>query len=227
MTSKALCTACAIAYPLFAHVAVMRGSLTWVVAALALLAVSLLLPALLRGSWIAWGGVPFVAAGLWALQRTANPQLALYIAPVLVPAFMAWVFGHTLTNGATPLIEQLVRILHSPGEPPDEAVWPYARGLTLAWTILFVSLSLINLALATLAEPNGLLLANGIQPPLTVPQDWWSLFANVIGYLLVAAFFLIEYAYRRHRFPQQPFKNLYDFMKQAGAVMPKLMKRDG
>jgi uncharacterized membrane protein len=196
------------------------------VAALALLAASLLLPALLRGNWIAWVCLPLVIGGLWAIQHSASPVLALYIAPIIGPSFMAWVFGHTLMEGETPLIAQFVRILHAKAEPPDESVWPYARRLTLVWTMLFVAISLTNLTLAALAEPDGLLLANGIQPPVTVPQEWWSLFANVLDYVLVALFFMVEYAYRQHRFPQQPFRNFFDFLRQAGAAMPKLMKRD-
>lgn len=227
MKSKALSTACAIAYPLLAHAAVVNGKLAWIVAALALLASSMLLPALLRGSWTAWGCLPIVVGGLWGIQRSASPVLALYIAPIIGPTFMAWVFGHTLLAGETPLIEQFVRILHPKDEPPDDAVWPYARRLTLVWTMLFVALSLTNLTLAALAAPDGLLLANGVRPPITVPQAWWSLFANVISYVLVAVFFMAEYAYRRRRFPQQPFRNFYDFFKQASAAMPKLMKRDG
>ncbi len=75
-----------------------------------------------------------------------------------------------------------------------------------------MTLSLTNLVLGLLAEPDGMLLAAGITPPVTVPELWWSLVANLIGYLLVAAFFLIEYAYRRHRFPRQPYRNMLDFL---------------
>jgi len=61
---------------------------------------------------------------------------------------------------------------------------------------------------------------------VTVPLHWWSLFANLIGYLLVAVFLAIEYAYRRYRFPQQPFRNVFDFLKRMSTAMPKLMHRD-
>ena len=226
LRSKALATACAFAYPLVAHTAALRGSVAWVMAAIVLLAASLLLPALMRGNGVAWTVVPIVAAGCWALQKVATPVLPLYVAPVLVPTFMAWVFGHTLLSGETPLIEQLVRLLHSGSDEPEAAVWPYARRLTLAWTIFFICLACTNLLLAALADPDGLLMAHGVRPAITVPQYWWSLFANLIAYLLVAAFLVIEYAYRRHRFPQQPFRNFYDFAKQASAAMPKLLRRD-
>ena len=38
--------------------------------------------------------------------------------------------------------------------------------------------------------------------------------ANLIEYLIVAAFFAIEYAYRRQRFPRQPYRNMFDFVRR-------------
>ena len=226
MTGKSLTTACALAYPIAAHLAIARGSLAWIIVAIALLATTVLLPGLLHGRLLAWLCAPSIAVGCWLLVQASTPTLALYVAPVLVPAFLAWVFGHTLLAGRTPLIAQFVRLLHERGDEPEPAVWPYARRLTQVWTVFFLGLASTNLLLAALADPDGLLLAAGIRPPITVPQYWWSLFANFIGYLLVAAFFMIEYAYRRRRFPQQPFRSLYDFMRQMSAAMPALLRRN-
>lgn len=228
MNGRALSIACAIAYPLVAHFAVVRGGSVWISIALALLAASVLLPALLRGHWLAWLSLPFAIAGCWGIQKLASPVLPLYVAPIIGPTFMAWVFGHTLLAGNTPLIEQMVRIMHPPTGPdaPEPAVWPYARGLTLVWTLLFVMIGLTNLVFGLIAMPGGVLLSHGVQPPVTVSQHTWSLFANVIGYLLVAAFAVFEYAYRRRRFPHQPFKSFADFARQVSAAMPKLIKRD-
>jgi len=147
----------------------------------------------------------------------------LYAPPVLIPAFLGWVFGHTLSRHQTPLIAQFVTLLHSPDDPIDAAVWPYARALTLAWTILLVTIAVTNLALAALLSPDGLLLAANITPPFTVTQRQWSLFANLIGYLLIAAFFVGEYAWRRRRFPQQPYRNFFDFLRRTIAVSPRLL----
>jgi uncharacterized membrane protein len=185
-----------------------------------------MVPALGRGSVVAWLVLLPVVVGLWYLSRSTHATLPLYIAPVLVPGFMAVVFGSTLLAGQVPLIEQLIRIME-PGpdgrEEPEPEVLAYAHQLTRAWTLFFVTLSLTNLVLGGLAEPDGMLLAAGIVPPVTVPELWWSLVANLIGYLLVAAFFLIEYAYRRHRFPRQPYRNMLDFFLKVLAAMPRLV----
>lgn len=216
----------ACAYPVAAHIAVTRGSVRWAILAIALLAAAALLPALLRGRALAWLSLAALALGCWWLEQMATPAVLLYVAPVLVPAFLAWLFGHTLFAGRTPLIAQIIRVLHRDGIPPDPAVWLYARRLTLTWTIFLAALASANLTLAALAEPAGLLLAAGLQPPVTVPRYWWSLFANVIGYVLVATFFGIEYAYRVRRFPQQPYRNIVEFARRVGAIMPQLLRSD-
>jgi uncharacterized membrane protein len=183
---------------------------------------------MLRGHWLAWLSAPVVAVGCWGIQKLDSPVLPLYVAPIIGPTFMAWVFGHTLLAGRTPLIEQMVRILHPETglNAPEPDVWPYARRLTAVWTLLFVMIGLTNFVFGLIATPDGVLLSHGVQPPVTVSQHTWSLFANVIGYLLVAGFGLVEYAYRRRRFPHQPFKNFVDFTRQVSAAMPKLIKRD-
>jgi uncharacterized membrane protein len=214
-------TVLSFAYPVLAHFAVARNSAGLTLAALALLAAIALLPGLVRGAAAAWLAVPLVGAAYWWLSNLAMPVLPLYVPPILVPAFLAYVFGNTLMPGRTPLISQLIRLLQAPGDDePESAVWPYARRLTAVWTAMFVALATFNLVLAALVEPDGLLRAGGITPPLAVSHEVWSLFTNLIEYLVVAALFLIEYAYRRQRFPRQPYRNMFDFIRRMLAAMP-------
>jgi uncharacterized membrane protein len=214
-------TALSFAYPVLAHFAVARNSEGLTLAALALLAAIALLPGLVRGAAAAWLAVPLVGAAYWWLSSLAMPVLPLYVPPILVPAFLAYVFGNTLMLGRTPLISQLIRLLQAPGDAePESEVWSYARRLTAVWTVLFVALATFNLVLAALVEPDGLLRAGGLAPPLAVSHEVWSLFTNLIEYLVVAALFLIEYAYRRQRFPRQPYRNMFDFIRRMLAAMP-------
>lgn len=221
---RQLTTVLAFAYPVLAHFAIARSSAALTIAAIALLATLSFLPGMLRGRIGAWLALPVVGFGCWWLSQASMPILPLYAPPVVVPAFLAGVFGQTLMQGRTPLISQLILAMH-PQEEPEHGVWPYARRLTLAWTMLFVALAAFNFALAALADPDGLLLAGGITPPVSVPQSWWSLFTNLIDYLIVASFFVIEYAYRRHRFPQQPYRNMFDFLRRMLTALPRLIGR--
>src|SRR5687767_7547020 len=135
----------ALAYPVLAHLAVTRSSTALAVAAIAVLAAAALAPALARGSRGAWIAPVFIAAACWGLSRSRIPTLPLYAPPVLVPAFMAWVFGQTLARDRTPLIAQLIRQMHGAAErEPEPAVWPYARRLTQVWTLLFLFIATMN-----------------------------------------------------------------------------------
>ncbi len=206
--ARQLTVAFAAAYPLVAHLAVARNSVRLTVAAVALLAVSALLNSLLRGRIAAWLTVLIAITVCWALARSSLRLLPLYVPPVLVPAFLAWVFGQTLLPGRTPLIERLVHMLHAPDAVPEPAALVYARHLTLAWTVLFVVLAVTNLLLAAFAGP-----------------EQWSLFANLIAYVIVVAFFVVEYAYRRRRFPRQPYRNMLDFVQRLLTSLPGLLRR--
>jgi uncharacterized membrane protein len=217
----------ALTYPVLAHLAVTRSSPGLAVAAIAVLAAAALLPALARWHTGAWLAAIAIVLACWRLSLSRIPALPLYAPPVLVPAFMAWVFGQTLAPGRAPLIAQLIRHMHAEAEQePEPAVWQYARRLTLIWTALFAFIATVNFVLAALAAPDGLLLAAGFRPPISVPQEWWSWFANGIDYGLIAGLFLIEYAWRRRRFPEQPYRNMFDFLRRMAIAMPRLAHRE-
>jgi len=215
----------ALAYPVTTHIAIARRSPTLTLIAIVLLSAIVMIPWLASGRLLSWVLLPLVAAGCWLLSDARLALLPLYVPPIVIPAAMAWLFGQTLIAGRTPLIEQFVRAMEFPGREPNADVLGYARQLTSVWTALLFSLALINLLLAAFAEPQGLLLSCGIVPLVTVPQEAWSLFANVIAYLIIAVFFVIEYAIRRRRFPQQPYRNFVDFIRRTIAVSPRLLGR--
>lgn len=214
--------ALAVAYPLLAHGASMLGSPVLTVASVAVLAAAILVRPLTEGRRWGWLALPLAVLAIIGLWRIDAAALVLFLPPVLLNIFLAWLFGHTLVRGSTPLIERFVRLLQPPGEPPEPDVVRYAGQLTRVWTGLFVGLGAINLGLALCATPGGLLEAIGVHPPVTVSRETWSLFANVLNYLIVAAFFLLEFTYRMRRFPGRPYRNLAEFLRRAAALGPAL-----
>jgi len=214
--------ALAVAYPLLAHAASVLDSRALTLASVVVLAAAALGPALLDGRRWALASLPVVGLAIAVLARLDAVALVLFAPPVFLNAYLAWLFGHTLARGSTPLIERLVRLLQPPGLPIEPGVIGYARTLTRAWTGLFLVLGATNLALAALATPGGLFDVAGVRAPMTVRIETWSLFANVLNYVLVAAIFLIEFAYRRRRFPGRPYRNLVDFFRRSAAVAPAL-----
>ena len=95
----------------------------------------------------------------------------------------------------------------------------YTRGLTTIWTVVFIAMALINLALALIASPGGLLARAGIDSAWSISDSQWSWFANWLNYGLVGAVFAIEFAYRKRRFPGR-YKNVADFFRRMAALGP-------
>jgi uncharacterized membrane protein len=208
----------ALSYPPLAHLAALSGRPALTAASVGVLVMLILLPPLRRGRLWAWAAFVAAIVGLYALSGSSAAALPLFVPPVAINAFMAWAFGHTLLDGRVPLIERIVRALHEPGEDLDPAIARYARRLTGTWTALFIVLTIVNLALALCATPGGLLLAAAVQPPVTVPLASWSLFANVLNYVFVGILFVLEYAWRQRVFPQQRYRNIFDFTQRVARL---------
>lgn len=203
---RPVAVALAIAYPILAHIASVTGSHALTLASVVLLGVAVLWQPLLDARRWAIISVPFAALAAAALVQIDAISLVLFVPPVLLNAWLAWLFGHTLAGGRTALIERLVRLLQPPGVALEPGVVRYAQRLTRAWTSLFVALGATNLALAILA-----------------PRDVWSLFANLLNYAIVAVFFGLEYTYRRRRFPERPYRNFLHFLRRVADVSPALL----
>lgn len=205
-------------YPVLAHIAVLSARPGLIVASIGLLVVLVLFPGLRNGRPLAWCILVAAAFGLYSVAASGRALLLLFLPPVLLNGFMAWVFGHTLQRGRTPLIERAIVALHGTTDRLTAEIVSYARALTLVWAGLFVALTVVNLLLAAVASPGGLLESAGLRPRVTVPLGAWSLFANVLNYLIVGALFVGEYWLRRKRFPQQAYKGFFDFTRRLASV---------
>ena len=210
----------ALAYPLLAHLAGARHDPALAAIALGDLAVIVLLQALLQRRIGAWLLLAATVLGLAGLARSHYALLPLLLVPVALLVLMAWTFGRTLPRGRVPLITQIVAALDA---MPASALAPelrsYTRNLTAAWAFLLGTLALVNLVLALLAVPNGLLASFGIAPPWTVSEAQWSWFANILNYGIVGGFFVGEYLVRKRRFPGR-YRSLLDFLQRMARLGP-------
>lgn len=225
MNLRALAAILAGGYPVLVFAGVYAGSSYLKLAGLALLLLAVLLPGLARRSAVAWACAIVIAVGLSAAAGTYAQQLLLLATPVAIPAMVAWAFGRTLVAGRTPLIERFVRLMHPPDDRLDPRVFTYARRLTWGWTLLLTGLALANAALGALMSPGGLCEALGLPSPLPVSNAAWALFTNILGYVIVGTFAMVEYAYRVRRFPDQPYRSFPEFLRRSIAVAPQLAGR--
>ena len=129
-------------------------------------------------------GVLPIATFLWMVWPLilANAQALYFAQHVGTNALLAWVFGHTLAAGATPLVVTFARMVH-PDLPLE--IEAYARKVTAAWTVFFLLTCAISVMLFFAA-------------PLAV----WSAFAVLLQWPSVAAFFAGEYVLRLRLFRQ-------------------------
>jgi uncharacterized membrane protein len=183
-----------VAYPVLAHLATLRHDpwLQW--AALSVL-VAIPLYERLRGgrlvAWLIWAGV---CAGLWVLVFAGGGQYALFLPPVLLPMALGLLFGESLLPGRTPLITRVARAARGGSLPSELAL--YTRRVTMLWTAVLFGTGVTAGLLAWLA-----------------PLPAWSLFTNLWSYVILAAVFPLEYAWRRWRYRQFEHPGFWDHLK--------------
>ena len=179
---RPLAVAVCLAYPALNHAAAVLDEPRW-----AALGIALVVCALASG-WLSGLGAALLAASslafsLWVASHV--PGLLLYVPPVAINLAFCVLFARTLRGGHEPLVTRFARIERGGQLPPD--LERYTRTLTRAWAGFFVLMAAIS---ATLAA--------------TGPVAAWSLFSNVLNYLLVVLFFVLEYVYRRVRYRHHP-----------------------
>lgn len=110
----------------------------------------------------------------------ASPSWLLFLPPVCVNLGLAWFFGHTLAPGREALVTRFARLEHGQFDPQ---VVVYTRRLTGVWTLFFLAMAIVSVALA-----------------VSGAREAWVWFTAAGNYLCVGALFAIEYGYRRRRF---------------------------
>lgn len=210
----------ALAYTVLAHVASARDDDRVGAVALVVLVLLLLLAPLAHRRWWAWLALPPLLAAVFALWRAGSVAVPMLLVPVAFVALVAWWFGRSLRAGRIPLITRIVAALdRTPPPAMEPALRDYTRRLTAAWAWLLGALALLNLALALVAVPDGLLARLGWESPLAVTRTQWSWFANLCNYGIVGGFFVVEYHARKRRFPGR-YRSFADFLRRLAGLGP-------
>ncbi|NJD07155.1 MAG: hypothetical protein FIA97_11770 [Methylococcaceae bacterium] len=184
--------------PLFSYLALQQGvSPVWFGAADFALATAVLVALLARrdrSSLISLLAVSLASAAAAAALYRYRPDILVFLPSIFIYAALALLFQNTLGANREPLITRFARLERDGRLPAVLAA--YTRRLTLGWTLFFYALLVQSVLLAWLTTPETFLL-----------------FANTLNYVLVAAFFLIEYVYRRIRYHQFPHASPLGFIR--------------
>lgn len=188
-----------LAYPLLVHFAVVwqEPRLEWL--ALVLLCAIPQYRALRAGrpgNWLLL--LLGMAALLYALTSVGGGMYALFLPPVVVPAMLLAVFAGSLRAGHLPLVTRVAQSISGPLEPEVRA---YTRHVTELWVLVLAALCVGDAALAVFA-----------------PLPLWSLFSNFVNYLLVGLVFVLEYLYRRLRFPAHDHPGFLAYMRRVAHI---------
>jgi uncharacterized membrane protein len=133
----------------------------------------------------------------WPLML-ANADAVYFAQHVGTNGLLAWVFGQTLSQGATPLVVTFAKMVH-PVLPNEIEI--YARKVTVAWTWFFILTCSISVVLY-----------------LAAPLAAWSSFAILFQWPSVALFFIGEYLLRKKlfkKFDHATLKQGFDAYRQS------------
>ena len=214
----------AVAYVVLSHLASDRNDGTLATIAVGdIVLIALLQPLLLPRAW-AWAVLAACAAMLVALAHSAYALLPLMLVPSTLIGLVAYGFGRTLMHGRIPLITRMVAGLDGiPASALAADLRDYTRHLTQAWAVLLGVLALLNLVLAAIVVPNGMLAMLGIASPLPVSQTHVSWLGGAANLGIMGGFFLVEFTIRQRRFPGR-YHNLLDFMQQMRKLGPEFWR---
>jgi uncharacterized membrane protein len=157
-------------------------------------AVVIVAPMLALAALLAWqrgrrglATLAAAAATALAVQAWRGDGLApetMYVAQhVAIHVLLAFVFGLTLQEGREPLVTALARRVH--GGQLTPGMTGYSRKVTVAWTVYFLGMAALSLALYALA-----------------PFTAWATFANLVTPFAIATMFIGEYLLRYRLHPE-------------------------
>lgn len=216
--------ALALLYLVCSHLASDRGNgLLATFAVVAILLIALLRPLLLGRAW-AWLLLAASAAALVGLATAGLALLPLLLVPCLLIAAAGYAFARTLVHGRIALITRMVAGMDG---LPAAALAPdlraYTRHLTASWAWLLGVLAALNLVVACLVVPGGVLASLGLPVPLAIDRTLAAWLGGPINVVVMGAFFLLEFAIRQRRFPGR-YRNLLDFFRRMGGLGPEFWR---
>lgn len=101
----------------------------------------------------------------------------IFLPPIVISASLFWNFLRSLLLGRKPLITKIAECIYQ--EELSSEVKNYSYYCTIVWAVIMGLMTLETIFLAILA-------------PLPV----WSLFCNIINYIILGSIFIFEYLFR-------------------------------
>jgi len=127
-----------VIYPLIAHIAIMLEQPTWAVSYLLIAVYFNILKFFTAGKYL---GIILLTAACaiigYAFFISDIDNWAIYLPPVLIPAWLAYIFISSLFNDKA-FISQIAERME--GRSLDQQQLNYTRSLTLIWSVVFIAM---------------------------------------------------------------------------------------
>ncbi|HEV8695533.1 MAG TPA: hypothetical protein VGQ93_15340 [Lysobacter sp.] len=141
------------------------------------------------------------------LLASVLPAAVVYAPPIVLNLALCALFASTLRASSEPMITRFARTERG-DMPADLAI--YTRRLTQIWVLFFALMAAISLTLGLMASAAA-----------------WSLFTNVVNYVLVVLMFGLEYGYRRIRYRHHRHAGPADLLRRLHTYRVFARKADG
>lgn len=182
-----------VCYPLLAHFAVITQIPALQIMAIVSLSAGLLYKGLRQRRIFSWSILCFVALCMIVLSYMNMGFFLIYLPSMIIPILLLNVFFRSLLPGKIPLVTDIGE--KSRG-PLTDQIREYTRNVTIIWVVLFFAMSTWSILLLWLGTP-----------------ALWSLFTNVINYILVGILFFGEFIFRKWRFPEHDHPNFIQYIR--------------
>jgi uncharacterized membrane protein len=172
-----LAKASLLIYPLVAHIGILADRVLWTAGYLLIVVFINGLMLLSKHNALTLGFITFMSLLFYALVNFDIYAFVVYLPPVLIPAWLAFIFIGSLFSETALISKIAVRI---EGEPLDQQHLRYTRRLTGLWGLVFV-----------------LMICEAIVLAIWAPYELWSWWVHVGNYFVIAILFLGEMMVRK------------------------------
>lgn len=194
------------AYPLIAYVSLWLKQPLFVIAYLLLILLFVALDKYRHQHWFIGSILIFVIALILYLIQQTQIQYLLYLPPILILLSLFILFSQSLSAGQTPIISRYAKLL---GDKLEQRHLRYNRSLTIVWSGFFLLMATSSILLALFST-----------------MEIWSIFTHIISYLLIAAFFVVEFIYRKRHFAGEIKGGFFQFIRKIIKIRPHNLTKD-
>lgn len=177
MMLRLLTLVAVVAYPFVVHISVLQGYVAPPAIYLSILLFSFALVNIVHKHLIMAVTALIIFGTIVTLIIMRKESWVIYSVPVVIQLSLAYAFGHTLFHGRVALVTQIATKMR--GQDLDARTIAYTRAVTWIWTVLFIGIAIECVLLSNFAT-----------------HKTWSLFANLLNYVIIIAMFVVEYIVR-------------------------------